>query len=93
MLEADPLLEVELSISLRRQTAPRDVDATFAAFAAPLLCLVGQADPLFYPERTPALLARFATPDRQLERLEGADYLTILRESAEPMGRWLDEKD
>ena len=93
MVEVDPLIEVDLSITLMQETVPDDVDATYEALHVPLLCLQGQADPLFHPERTVALLERFATPDRQLEILPGADYLSVLNEAAGPIVRWLNERE
>ena len=89
MTEADPMVESTYSIRTMEETVPDDVDAAYQALTAPLLCVQGAADPLFDPDRTAELMARFGTTDRQLETLPDAGYLTILDSAADPIARWL----
>jgi alpha-beta hydrolase superfamily lysophospholipase len=89
MLEADPLLETALSIADLAETLPDDPEAAYAAVTVPLLVVQGAADPLFYPERTEAWMAAFATGDRYLETVGETGYLTVIPAAAEPVARWL----
>jgi alpha-beta hydrolase superfamily lysophospholipase len=90
MLEADPLLETDMSISLMQETVPEDLDAAYRALTMPLLCVQAQEDPLFNPDKTPELMALFAASDRQLETVPGADYLTVIESAANPIAHWLE---
>jgi pimeloyl-ACP methyl ester carboxylesterase len=72
---------------------PEDVDAAYRAVTVPLLVIQGAEDPLFYPERTEAWMASFATSDRYLETVAGAGYLTMIPAAAEPIARWLAEHE
>jgi acylglycerol lipase len=92
MLEADPRIETGMSLSLMQETVPEDIDAAYRAARAPLLCVQGQDDPLFYPDRTNDLLALFAAADRQLETVPQADYLTVIERAANPIAHWLEGK-
>ncbi len=89
MVETDPLIETRCSISWQQETVPDDPDAAYSALIAPLLYLQGKDDPLFDPDRTAEQMARFATPDRQLETLPGADYLSIIQVATGPIANWL----
>jgi hypothetical protein len=93
MRAADPLLETALSIADLRETMPEDVEAAYAAMTVPLLVVQGAADPLFYPDRTEAWMGSFATGDRYLETVAGADYLTVIPAAVEPIARWLAAHD
>jgi alpha-beta hydrolase superfamily lysophospholipase len=89
MLEADPLIETDISLSFMQETVPEDVAGAYRALTVPLLCVQGQDDPLFYSDKTNDVLALFAATDRQLETLPGADYLTVIESSASPIAHWL----
>jgi alpha-beta hydrolase superfamily lysophospholipase len=93
MLETDPLLRTGVSIADLLETMPADVDAAYSAVTVPLLVIQGAEDPLFYPERTEAWMASFATPDRYLETVAEAGYLTVIPAAAEPIVRWLGEHE
>jgi alpha-beta hydrolase superfamily lysophospholipase len=90
MLEADPMIETSLSIADMLETVPADPAATYQALRAPLLCVQGQDDPLFYVAKTSALVSLFAAPDRQLETVPGAGYLTVIGVAANPIAHWLE---
>jgi alpha-beta hydrolase superfamily lysophospholipase len=90
MVEADPLIETALSISWMQETVPDDVEAAYHAFSVPLLCVQGEADPLFDPDETPALMTLFSATDKQLETIPGVDYLSVVGVAADPIVRWLD---
>ena len=92
MVEADPLIETICSISSMQETVPGDVQAAYSALSVPLLCVLGEDDPLFGAHDTPALVALFATPDKQIEIIPGVDYLGVISAAANPIARWLDEK-
>lgn len=89
MIKADPLLRTGLSIADLLETMPDDIDAALAAVTVPLLVVQGAADPLLFPERTEAWMGSFATGDRYLETVAGADYLTVIPAAAKPIARWL----
>jgi alpha-beta hydrolase superfamily lysophospholipase len=93
MQEADPLLRTGVSIADLLETTPDDVDAAYAAVTVPLLVVQGAQDPLFYPERTEAWMASFATQDRYLETVAEAGHLTVIPAAAEPIARWLAEHE
>ena len=90
MIEADPLLETDLSISCTLETSPEDLATAYGAVTYPLLAVQGKDDPLFNPDQTAELMALFATTDRQLETLPGADYLTVIEGAADPIAHWLE---
>jgi alpha-beta hydrolase superfamily lysophospholipase len=88
MTDVDPLIETRSSIRWQQETVP---DAPGAAYRSdvPLLCLEGEDDPLFYPDKTAELVARFSTSDRLLEIQPDADYLSVIETAAGPIARWL----
>ncbi len=88
MTEVDPLLETTGAISWMRETTPDDLEAAFAV-PGPLLCVYGDADPLFDADKAPDLLDLFATPDKQLELVAGADYLGVLTAGVKPIADWV----
>ena len=89
MVDADPLIERRSSISWQQETVPDDPAAAYGALSAPLLLLQGEDDPLFDADRTTEVLDLFDAPDRQLETVPGADYLSILNLAADPVAEWL----
>jgi alpha-beta hydrolase superfamily lysophospholipase len=89
MAEADPLLESDFPIAWMQETVPDDVAAAYQAMTVPLLVVQGQDDPLFDPDKTAGWMTRFATTDRQLETLPGADYLSAIDAAAPAIARWL----
>jgi pimeloyl-ACP methyl ester carboxylesterase len=93
MQEADPLLQAGVSIADLAEAMPEDVDAAYSAVTVPLLVVQGAQDPLFYPDRTEGWMASFATHDRYLETVTGTDYLTVIPAAAEPIARWLAERE
>lgn len=93
MQEADPLLQAGVSIADLAEAMPEDVDAAYGAVTVPLLVVQGAQDPLFYPDRTEGWMASFATHDRYLETVTGTDYLTVIPAAAEPIARWLAERE
>jgi alpha-beta hydrolase superfamily lysophospholipase len=90
MREADSLIETDISISLMQETVPQDVGGVYRALTVPLLCVQGRDDPLFVPDMTNELMARFGSTDRQLETVPGADYLTVIEAAASPIAHWLE---
>lgn len=91
MIEADPLIETKSSIIWHQETLPLDPNAAYQT-QAPILCLEGQNDPLFYADRTESLLAPFAASDVDLETLPEVDYLSIVDAAADPIADWLSGK-
>lgn len=89
MVDADPLVETRLSVSCVQETVPNDVEATYRALSAPLLVVQGEADALFDLEQTATLMDRFASTDKQVEVVPGADYLGVLTVAAGPIADWL----
>ena len=89
MVAADPLIATRCSLADLRETVPADPRAAYAALTVPLLCVQGEADPLFVPERTADLLTRFATSDRRLDTLPGVDYLGVINAAAGPIANWM----
>jgi alpha-beta hydrolase superfamily lysophospholipase len=89
MVEADPLIERKSSISWQQETVPDDPAAAYGALSAPLLLLQGENDPLFDAEKTAQLLDLFGTPDRQLETVPDADYVSVITLAAEPIASWM----
>ena len=89
MVEADPLIETDYSISWMDETVPEDVAALYSAVTVPLLLVEGEADPLFDPGKAPDLLALFVSTDPQLEIIPEADALSLIDAAAGPISNWL----
>jgi len=90
MVNADPAIETQSSIRWEREAMPQP-DQLEAAFRAdvPVIVLQGGSDPLFDPEPRGALIERFASPDRRLEVVPEADYLTLVDRAADPIADWM----
>ena len=89
MVEADPLIETDYSISWMDETVPDDVAAVYSSVAVPLLLIEGEGDPLFDPGKAPDLLALLASTDPQLEIIPESDALSLIDTAAGPISNWL----
>ncbi len=89
MVKADPLIATRCSLAELHETMPDDPQDAYAAFTIPLLCIQGEADPLFVPERTATWMTRFATLDRRLDTLPGVDYLGVINAAPGSIADWM----